>query len=150
MNMYPAALAEAKSPQKNSDGTTTYYVEVGYSQGQADLESFFPSTLNVHPGDTIVWTFSQRDIAPHTITFLNGAEEPPLVVPKPQQSGPPLLTLNPEVAAPQNAGKPLTTTGVYSSGIIDPHAPGPHSIHLKSVMSVEPFPTSACYMKKVG
>jgi plastocyanin len=85
----------------------------------------------VHPDDTIVWTFSQQDIAPHTITFLNGAEELALVVPKPQQSGPPLLTLNPEVAAPQNAGKPLTTTGIYSSGIIDPHAPGPHSYSLK-------------------
>ncbi|MEJ2263421.1 MAG: plastocyanin/azurin family copper-binding protein [Anaerolineales bacterium] len=126
-----AAEAEVKSPQKNSDGTTTYYVEVGYSQGQVDLESFFPNTLNVQPGDTIVWTFSQQDIAPHTITFLNGAEEPALVIPKPQQSGPPLLTLNPEVAAPQNAGKPLTTTGIYSSGIIDPSAPGPHSYALK-------------------
>lgn len=126
-----AAEANLKSPEKNSDGTTTYHVAVGFSQGQIDLEAFFPSTLNVHPGDTVIWDFAQQDIAPHTISFLNGAQEPPLVIPQPQQSGPPLLTLNPEVAAPQNAGNPLTTTGVYSSGIIDPNAPGPHSYSLK-------------------
>lgn len=122
-----AAEANVKSPQTNSDGTMTYYVEVGYHQGQIDLESFFPNTLDVHPGDTIEWDLSQQDIAPHTITFLNGADEPALVVPQQQQSGPPLLTINPEVGAPQNPGKALTTDGIFSSGLIDPSAPGPHS-----------------------
>jgi plastocyanin len=126
-----AAEAGIKEPVKNADGSTTYSVEVGYSQGKIDLESFFPNTLDVHPGDTVVWEFSQRDIAPHTVTFLNGAQEPELVVPKPQQSGPPLLTINPEVAMPQNPGQPLSNQGIYSSGLIDPSAPGPHSYTLK-------------------
>jgi plastocyanin len=129
--MEQAAQANIKPPVTNSDGTTTYYVQLGYSQGQVDIESFFPNTLNVHPGDTIIWEFSPQDIAPHTVTFLNGAEEPALVVPQNQPSGPPLLTINPEVGAPQNAGMPLTTQGIYSSGLLDPSSPGPHSYTLK-------------------
>ena len=38
---------------------------------------------------------------------------------------------NPEVALPRNADKPLTTQGIYNSGLIDPHAPGPKSFALK-------------------
>jgi plastocyanin len=75
--------------------------------------------------------FADNDLAPHTITFLNGAKEPDAVVPQPQPNGPPLLVLNPDVALPQNADKPLTTQGIYNSGLIDPHMPGPHMFSLK-------------------
>jgi plastocyanin len=135
MNMVPdvqkAAQALVKPDEKNPDGTTTHYVQVGYSQGQIDLEYYFPNRLEVHPGDTVVWTFPNEDIAPHTITFLNGAQEPELIVPVAQQSGPPMLTLNPEVVMPQNADKPLTTDGIFSSGLIDPSIPGDHTFSIK-------------------
>lgn len=126
-----AAAAETKPDLKNSDGTMTHYVTVGYSQGQIDIEAFFPNHLTVHPGDMVMWALGPKDIAPHTITFLNGTQQPATVLPKPQPNGPPLLEFNPAVAVPQNADKPLTNQGVYSSGIIDPHAPGSHSFSLK-------------------
>ncbi len=126
-----AAAAETKPDQKNTDGTTTHYVTVGSSEGQIDLEAYFPNHLTVHPGDTVVWALGSKDIAPHTITFLNGAQQPATVLPKPQPNGPPLLEFNPAVALPQNADKPLTKQGVYSSGLIDPHAPGSHTFSLK-------------------
>jgi plastocyanin len=126
-----SANAQIQQPTHNPDGTTTYHVAVGYHQGQYDLMSFFPSKLVVHPGDTVVWTLSETNVAPHTITFLNGAAEPDLLVPEPQPSGPPLLLFNPAVIFPQNADMALTGQGIYSSGLIDPSAPGSHSFSLK-------------------
>jgi hypothetical protein len=77
----------------------------------------------------------KTNIAPHTITFLNGAADIELVTPVPNPddpSGPPLLLLNPEVLMPINAGQPLTRNGIYSSGLLDPTIPGsPTSFTLK-------------------
>jgi hypothetical protein len=74
-------------------------------------------------------------VAPHTITFLNGAADIEIVSPVPNPadpSGPPLLLINPEVLMPIDAGKPLTSMGIYSSGLLDPSVPGsPTSYTLK-------------------
>jgi plastocyanin len=126
-----AAKAAVKAPEKNADGSTTYYISVGYSHGQIDLQGYFPHILEVHRGDTVVWMFNKADIAPHTITFLNGAETPPLVLPQPQPNGPPLLAFNPAAVLPQNANKPLTNQGVFNSGLIDPAIPGPLTFSMK-------------------
>lgn len=126
-----AAKAQEQPDQTNADGTVTHHILVGYNQGQIDLMAFFPDEVDVKPGDTVVWTLSPSNMAPHTITFLNGAEEPPLVQSIAQPSGPPILTFDPGVALPQNVGQPLTNTGIYNSGVIDPAAPGPHSYTLK-------------------
>ena len=120
-----------KPATKNADGTLTQYISVGYAKGQIDLMSFFPSKLVVHPGDTIVWTPSTTDMAPHTVTFLNGAPDIDVVAVQPQPHGPPLLLLNPAMLFPSKMGQPLTHDGVYNSGFIDPTQPGPHTYSLK-------------------
>ena len=125
------AVTEIPKDVANPDGTTHHFVLVGYTKGQIDLDFYFPQTLDVKTGDTVTWTFSKEDVAPHTITFLNGAPEPTAIQAVPQPSGPPLLTFNPMVAMPQNADKPLTNMGVFNSGILDPTAPGPHDFTLK-------------------
>ena len=125
-----AAIAETKPAVKNANGMMTYFITMGYSQGQIDLEFYFPNKLTVHPGDTVVWTLSKTDIAPHTVAFLNGQTDPEAILAKPQPNGPPLLVFNPEVALPHNADKPLTMQGMVNSGLIDPHAPGPKSFSL--------------------
>lgn len=125
------AVAEIPADVANSDGSTNHFVLVGYTEGQIDLDFFFPQTLQVKTGDTVTWEFSKQDVAPHTITFLNGATAPAPVKAIPQPNGPPLLTFDPFVALPQNADKPLTNMGVFSSGILDPTAPGPHQFALK-------------------
>jgi plastocyanin len=130
-------IARSQVPHqvKNADGTMTHYVEIGYSRGQAMIMSFFPQKLVVHPGDTVVFELGKANMAPHTVTFLNGAADIGLVTPAPNPddpSGPPLLLLNPEVLMPINAGQPLTREGVYSSGFLDPTIPGgPTSFTLK-------------------
>lgn len=126
-----AAQAAVKPDKKNSNGSTTRYVMAGYAQGQIDLMAFFPNKLQVNPGDTVEWYLPEQNMAPHTITFLNGAAEPELTVQKPQSSGPPQLEFSPEVLQPQNADQPLGGQGIYNSGLIDPHAPGPHTFALK-------------------
>jgi plastocyanin len=120
----PAALAagnaEVPAPTPNPDGTTTFHVQVGFTQGRLDLVHFFPTQLSVHPGDTVQWKLGMEDIPPHTITFLNGNPGPDDLLVVPQPTGPPLLLVNPAVLFPQNAGKPLTNQGIFSSGIIRP------------------------------
>ena len=120
-----AAEAEVPPPTQNEDGTTTYYVLLGYSVGQLHLVRFFPEELTVNPGDTVEWMFSMENMAPHTLTFLNGEESPDDLIVLPQQGGPPLLLVNPEVLFPQNADQPLTNQGVYSSGVLLPADPPP-------------------------
>jgi plastocyanin len=116
----PDVIAQAETevppPTLNEDGTTTYYVLVGYSVGQLDVLHFFPDDLTVHPGDTVEWIFTMENMEPHTITFLNGNPAPDDVIPVPQDDGPPLLVVNPEFLFPQNADQPLTDQGVHSSG----------------------------------
>jgi plastocyanin len=126
-----AATAEIPADTANADGATNHFVLVGYTDGQIDLDFYFPQTLQVKVGDTVTWVFSKQDVAPHTITFLNGATAPAPVKAIPQAGGPPLLTFDPFVAMPQNADKPLTNMGVFNSGILDPTAPGPHQFTLK-------------------
>jgi plastocyanin len=133
MKVFSQGAAQVKPPQKNPDGTWTYFVTVGYAKGQFDIMYFYPKKLIVHPGDTVQWDFSAMNMAPHTITFLNGADEPPFVIPQPQPSGPPLLLINPAVALPQNADQPLTRTGIYNSGLIDPAHPQSFSLNIGDV-----------------
>ena len=115
------ALANVPAvPTANPDGTSTYQVLVGYQFGPLELFQFFPNLLAVNPGDTVVWTLSDENMAPHTVSFLNGNASPDDVIPVPQDNGPPLLVVNPAVLFPQNPGQPLTTDGIYSSGVFRP------------------------------
>jgi plastocyanin len=127
-----AARRMVKPPVKNPDGSKTYTVFLGYAKGAIDLASFFPKNLVVHPGDTVNWVLSPSNMAPHTVTFLNGTPDQGLVVPFVPPSGPPpLLIFNPAILFPSNAGVPLMPTGYINSGLLDPTQPGPHSFSLQ-------------------
>ncbi len=108
-------------PVKELNGKTKYTVQVGYSDatGQIDLMNFFPNHVVAHPGDTVEWVLSPKDDAPHTVTFLNGNPEPPLLNPD--------LTLNLGFLAPFNAGGTLNSTDFFHSGFMDPTNPDPHA-----------------------
>lgn len=122
----PAVVREAerqiKPATKNPDGTLTHYVALGYSKGQIDLMSFFPSKLVVRPGDTVMWELSPSNDAPHTVTFLNGQPEPALVVPVPNPPGPPVLYISAETffPSPLPPAAALTRSGMYNSGLLVP------------------------------
>lgn len=124
------AMSQVPPPQLNPDGSTTHTVLIGWSKGQFDLMQFFPEKLVVHPGDTVVFTLSPTNDAPHTVTFLNGAADISFILPV-APPFPPILLINPQVLGPINPGQPLTLTGIYSSGLLAPGGPGPTSFSLK-------------------
>jgi plastocyanin len=129
--LFGEAMSQVPPPQHNPDGTTNYTVLIGWSKGQFDLMKFFPEKLVVHPGDTVNFLLSQTNVAPHTVTFLNGAPDISFVIPVPNPSGPPTLLINPDVLMPINPGQPLTLAGIYNSGLLAPGGPGPTSYTLK-------------------
>ena len=60
------------------------------------------------------WT-ADSEFEPHTVTFLGGDEPPDLVMPEPQEGGPPRLIINPAVVG--RAGGPVYGgTGYANSG----------------------------------
>jgi plastocyanin len=122
-----AAARQERPATKNADGTWTHHIVIGYSKGNIDVMGFFPSLVRVHPRDTVQWTMSPADRAPHTVTFLNGQPEPDLVVPVPQASGPPVLYLNPAVLFPSEPAD-LTRSGIATSGLLQPGDTTPFSL----------------------
>jgi plastocyanin len=137
--VYFEALSTVPHPTRNTDGSTTYHVQMGYNKGQIDLMDFFPRMLTVQQGDTVEWTMSASNMAPHTVTFLNGAPEPSFIVPVPNLAGgPPFLVINPDVALPQNAAGPLTGTGIYNSGLMVPGMPS-YSLKIGDVSGTVPY-----------
>jgi len=115
-----AANRLVEPPDVNPDGSMTHHVLIGYGDGQIDLLQFFPKRLVVRPGDTVIWEMSPYNDAPHTVTFLNGATEPELVVPVSQSDGSILFYANPAVFFPDQPSTDLTRSGVYSSGVMNP------------------------------
>jgi plastocyanin len=117
-----AAAGQVMPPVTNADGTVTHTVQVGfgeivtasYGDTEIDLMQFFPDKLKVRPGDTVNFEMSANNLAPHTATFLNGEEEPPLAV---FDSG--FLYLNSDVFFP-SGGAVLTRSGIFSSGLLLP------------------------------
>ena len=94
-----------------------YTLLSGLDEGKVEYLRFVPqSSLSINVGDTVTWDWG-RTGAPHTVTFLSGAEAPPGIVPEPQAGGPPILLINPEVAAP-SGGSAYSGTGVFSSGLL--------------------------------
>jgi plastocyanin len=129
--LFGEAMSQVPPHQKNPDGTSTYTVLIGWSKGQYDLMQFFPGKLVVHPGDMVNFILSSANVAPHTVTFLNGAADIPFITAVPNPPGPPFLLLNPEILGPTNAGQPLTRTGIFNSGLLSPGGPGPTNYSLK-------------------
>jgi plastocyanin len=120
--VYKDAEAMIQEPVENMDGSMTYYVMLGYGEGQIMLMDFFPQHLVVKPGDTIEWWFPPDNETPHTVTFLNGATAPDLAVPY-EDGGQFYLLINNEFLFPSNLGMSLTREGVYSSGLMNPLPP---------------------------
>ncbi len=136
----PVVLAKAKAqvvaPTANSDGTLTHTVTLGYMSGNIMIMKFFPGRLTVHPGDTVVWRLSPSDdIAPHTVTFFNGAPDLPLVTIAIYQNHPVAL-VNPAVLFPSQAvqqGESLNSTDFFNSGMLIPGVRNSFSIKIGSI-----------------
>jgi plastocyanin len=103
------------------DGSTLWFLNAGGSLGNptAGTYSFGPKEHTVKAGDTVIWTSSEF----HTITFNPAPPNPELVIAKPQENGPPLLLLNPQVLFPAKPAATYDPTKYYNSGTIGPGLP---------------------------
>jgi plastocyanin len=108
-------LTSAKLP----DGSTNWGATVGgYGDalGQADISRFTPGSISVNVGDTVTWTNVTQ--TPHTVTFLSGTPDIPLITPVPVTGGgAPFLAFTPAALLP--AGGPTYDGTAYTnSGFI--------------------------------
>src|SRR5512146_544660 len=95
----PSAVPDASAAQVAA--SQTYGVLVGLENANTGVEvnSYFPSNLTIHVGDTVRWTQNTNEI--HTVTFLAGRDIAtiPIIVPAPSGAASPLM-LNPVFAFP--------------------------------------------------
>lgn len=75
-------------------------IAAGDGDGHVMVAAFLPMETTVHEGDWVTWVNKDSDGTPHTVSFLAGTPAPDVVVPTPQEGGPPMLILNPAVGMP--------------------------------------------------
>lgn len=105
----------------NPDGTKAWTMPMGITTEHTDILAFIPDSLAIGVGDTV--TFMNDSEAPHTATFTSGADAPAFIQPQPQDAGPPILAINPDVAAGVPATEPpveYNGSGYVNSGILGP------------------------------
>ena len=129
-----ALLASVHVPQatENPDGSHSYvvYAGIGSTADGVDFMRYVGGEqLSIKVGDSVTFDMQKNSKdAPHTVTFLQGTEDPDLVVPQPQPNGPPKLLLNPRVQmlAPLPPG-PFDGSGYYNSGLMVFGKPSPQT-----------------------
>lgn len=100
------------APKKtaNSDGTTTWTIEMGANTPHTAVLAFSPASADIKAGDKVVFLNNSHD--PHTATF----------------KGPKALPANPEAPeamapSPGKSPQTLNETDLFSSGWLPPNVP---------------------------
>lgn len=111
--------AKAVTKAQNADGSTTWKVNtVGGLVGSSDVMQFFPASMNVQSGDTVVWEATTP--TPHTVSFLGGEDPETLFA-----GGPPDPFENPKIFMPtQPSAAGYNGVGYINSGVIGMGFPG--------------------------
>jgi plastocyanin len=115
----------------SADSAQTYTVLVGAENVSraSGVMAYFPATLHIHEGDTVLWQQNTHEI--HTVTFLApNTNAPALLMPAPAPFPPGSLMLNPQAAFPT-----IPPGGIYdgtyaNSGVMstDPGQPTQFSL----------------------
>jgi len=109
---------------EQADGSHVWRVRVAGMdmENMLDLQAFFPTELMINAGDA-VYVELPNPPGFHTVSFLSGEAEPPLLIPDPDvdpaaspAAGPPRLLLNPAVVAAAG-GTTYDGTGCLNSGL---------------------------------
>jgi plastocyanin len=105
-------------------------VAAGAGDGVVAVDRFLQANVTVQEGGVVTWI--NKDVeTPHTVTFLDGTEEPELINPVAQPEGPPMLLLNPEVLAPSSTDLDYDGNGFRNSGFISNEAPFPNTYSVR-------------------
>lgn len=145
------AMASRSERHDGPGGASTWVVRAGinWRRGHVDLQAFFPNTLTIREGDTVVWYVDH--VQPHTVTFPPAAGPHPefvavqlpdgslLPAPEPDQPPPPEIialfmdpTSQPRIVYPgataSRSGPVHDGRGLYNSGFIGEHPAIPYPI----------------------
>lgn len=104
---------------QRADGTNLWRVQVGAMDMAklTELHTYFPGELTINEGDTVWFDMTMPGF--HTVTFLSGADVPPLLMPDPEAGTPaagamPTLVYNPQLFPA--GGDTYDGTGFVNSG----------------------------------
>jgi plastocyanin len=114
------------APVTNADGTHAYTVYAGFgstADGIDYMRFIGGEQLSIKTGDSVTFDMKRNGIGvPHTVTYLSGTADPDLILPQPQQDGPPKLLVNPRVLMPSPLppapydGSAYTNSGLMLAG----------------------------------
>jgi plastocyanin len=107
---------ELVKSEPGPNGSTIWYVPAGMTglDPRIEIYDFFPKDLTIQDGDTVIWTSTFF----HQVIFAPGQPAPEFVLPTEQETGPPLMIVNPIVAFPSKPTGEFDGTGLFSSGLI--------------------------------
>ena len=109
----PVVLANTQISAEGAAAT----VVAGAGDVHTAVYAFLGGDPTVHVGDTVMW-INRDPITPHTVSFLAGGEAPEFVQVVPQEAGPPLLLLAPQVLGPVGDAASYDGTTYLNSGFI--------------------------------
>jgi plastocyanin len=117
------ANSELVQSEPGPNDTTIWYVPAGRtgSDPRIEIYDFFPKDLTIQSGDTVIWT----SVFFHQVILHPGQPVPEFVIPQPQDAGPPLLVVNPDVAFRAKPSGEFDGASLYSSGLIGTLGPLP-------------------------
>jgi plastocyanin len=116
--------SEMVRSEPGPNGTTIWFVRAGALDAQtgdvrAQAYDFLPENLTIQAGDTVVW----NSLEFHTVTFSPLPPGPEFIIPTPQEEGPPLLLINPEVVLPAKPAGVYDETQYFNSGLVGRFSP---------------------------
>jgi hypothetical protein len=79
----------------------------------------------------MIWALSKESMAPHAVTFLNGAKEPKTLVGISPPNCQEVMTFGPDIVTPSKTNQSMTNQGVNYSGIIVPGVSAHRAFSLK-------------------
>jgi plastocyanin len=118
------AQGETVRSEPGPNGTTVWFVRAGAVDAltgdmRAQSLDFMPENLTIQAGDTVIWMSPEF----HTVTFSPLPPGPEFVIPMPQEEGPPLLLISPEVVLPAKPNGIYDETQYFNSGLIGRFSP---------------------------
>lgn len=112
-------VSQAVRSEPGPGDTTFWFVKAGVldfvtADPRGEAMEFLPEDLTVTAGDTVIWGSS----GVHTVTFTPAPPPPEFIVPLPQEGGPPILSINPQLLIPSKPDALFDPTKFYHSGLI--------------------------------
>lgn len=112
-------VGQAALSEPGPNDTTLWYVKAGIldivtADPRGEVLEFLPQNLTVKAGDTVVWGSPGF----HTVSFSPLPPPPEFILSQPQEAGPPLLVLNPEVLMSAKPAAVYDPLQYFNSGII--------------------------------